>query len=317
MGNNSNAVEINLNAVIVNLLDGRPCLLRLSGSDDVVGDILPSGRFLPDSHSSMEFGLRQLVQRQTGLSLDKCQQLYSKFQPGSDAVSVVTVGYVAYTRSDGDMNTALGQVGARWKDWYAFLPWENWLKGRPAMLDDIILPALNRWAAHEGAYATADEGTDARTRIRTAFGTKDTCWNLLRVVERFELMMEAGLFEESVRWGQHSKRLVPEPLGNTMADNNRHMLCVAIAQLRSQLKRIPVMHTLMPNEFTLTQLQNSVENILGTNLHKQNFRRMIDTEQLVEPTGTPSKATGGRPAALYRYRTSAIDEQLPHLYGAG
>jgi len=52
-------------------------------------------------------------------------------------------------------------------------------------------------------------------------------------------------------------------------------------------------------EFTLTELQRTVEAISGRHLHKQNFRRLVEAGALVEPTGVMSTQTGGRPAALF------------------
>ena len=65
----------------------------------------------------------------------------------------------------------------------------------------------------------------------------------------------------------------------------------------------------MPPEFTLTELQHNVEAISGRHLHKQNFRRLVETAALVEPTGETSMETGGRPAALFRFRREVIQER--------
>jgi hypothetical protein len=65
----------------------------------------------------------------------------------------------------------------------------------------------------------------------------------------------------------------------------------------------------MNSEFTLTALQNTVEAISGRHLHKQNFRRLVETAALVESTGEMSTATGGRPAALFRFRREVIRER--------
>jgi Uncharacterized conserved protein len=62
-----------------------------------------------------------------------------------------------------------------------------------------------------------------------------------------------------------------------------------------------VVFELLPPEFTLTELQRTVEAISGRHLHKQNFRRLVETGALVEPTGVMSTQTGGRPAALFRF----------------
>jgi hypothetical protein len=44
-------------------------------------------------------------------------------------------------------------------------------------------------------------------------------------------------------------------------------------------------------------------------LHKQNFRRLVETGALVEPTGVMSTRTGGRPAALFRFRREVLQER--------
>jgi hypothetical protein len=75
------------------------------------------------------------------------------------------------------------------------------------------------------------------------------------------------------------------------------------------LKYRPVIFELMDAQFTLTALQNTVEAISGRHLHKQNFRRLVENAALVEPTGETSTTTGGRPAALFRFRREVIQER--------
>jgi hypothetical protein len=65
----------------------------------------------------------------------------------------------------------------------------------------------------------------------------------------------------------------------------------------------------MPPHFTLLQLQRSVEAIAGRLLHKQNFRRLIESQELVEETGETAQDTGGRPAKLFRFRRDVLDER--------
>ena len=94
-----------------------------------------------------------------------------------------------------------------------------------------------------------------------------------------------------------------------MRFDHRRILATAIARLRAKLKYRPVVFELMPREFTLTELQRTVEAISGRHLHKQNFRRLVETAALVEPTGETSTATGGRPAALFRFRREVVQER--------
>jgi hypothetical protein len=94
-----------------------------------------------------------------------------------------------------------------------------------------------------------------------------------------------------------------------MRHDHRRILATAISRLRGKLKYRPVVFELMGETFTLTELQRTVEAISGRHLHKQNFRRLVENGQLVEPTGASSTTTGGRPAALFRFRREVLQER--------
>ena len=131
------------------------------------------------------------------------------------------------------------------------------------------------------------------------------------MLDRYELLYEAGLIEEARRDGREAaltRRHFPA-LGEPMRFDHRRILATAIARLRAKLKYRPVVFELMAREFTLTELQRTVEAISGRRLHKQNFRRLVETAALVEPTGDMSTATGGRPAALFRFRREVLAER--------
>src|SRR4051812_49926598 len=83
-----------------------------------------------------------------------------------------------------------------------------------------------------------------------------------------------------------------------MAADHRRILATAIGRLRGKIKYRPVVFELMPPAFTLLQLQRTVEALSGVRLHKQNFRRLVEQQGLVEETGEISAATGGRAARL-------------------
>jgi hypothetical protein len=93
-----------------------------------------------------------------------------------------------------------------------------------------------------------------------------------------------------------------------LGDQSR-VLARALGELRRAIKRRPVVFELMPEEFTLFELQKTVEAILGPHLHKQNFRRLIEGCGLVEPTGALRLRTGGRPAQLFRFRRDVVYER--------
>ena len=97
-----------------------------------------------------------------------------------------------------------------------------------------------------------------------------------------------------------------------MASDHRRILATALSRLRGKVKYRPVAFELMPEAFTLSALQQTVEAIIGYRLHKQNFRRALDRAGFVEGTGKMESQTGGRPAELYRYRREAL-AGLPSL----
>ena len=94
-----------------------------------------------------------------------------------------------------------------------------------------------------------------------------------------------------------------------MKFDHRRILATAIGRIRAKIKWRPVVFELMSDEFTLFELQRTVEAILGPHLHKQNFRRLVETAGLVEPTGDVRAKTGGRPAKLFRFRREVLMER--------
>jgi hypothetical protein len=56
-------------------------------------------------------------------------------------------------------------------------------------------------------------------------------------------------------------------------------------------------------------LQNTVEALAGLRLHKQNFRRLVETQRLVEETGAITRGASGRPAKLFVFRRQVFQER--------
>ena len=73
------------------------------------------------------------------------------------APHVVSVGYLALTRMS-DNAAALRAAGAGFEPWYRFFPWEDWRDGRPAILDDAILPAARAMGAERQGRSRAAAG---------------------------------------------------------------------------------------------------------------------------------------------------------------
>jgi len=295
---------------------GEPQILVAAASDGAeLRAGLPFGPFDPVAHRTLELGLREWVEEQTGLSLGYIEQLYSFGDRGRHAnrgdtgSHIMSVGYLALTRMTENASEP-PEPGAAFEPWYRYFPWEDWRNDRPAVLDAEILPQLDDWAKRSDK-PTVSRALGRRERIQLYFGTDDGHWDEERVLDRYELLYEAGLLEEARRDGRPaalSRKSLPL-LGEPMRFDHRRILATAIARLRAKLKYRPVVFELLPSDFTLTDLQRTVEAISGRHLHKQNFRRLVESAALVEPTGEMSTQTGGRPAALFRFRREVVQER--------
>ncbi len=305
-------IEIDLSAAIVALRADTPLIVTTKlGPVDGGEAALPFGAFEPTHHRTLEIALRTWVEEQTALPLGYTEQLYTfadrgrHAEIGDSAPHTVSIGYLALARAS---NVGDGANRVSWSDWYGYFPWEDWRYGRPEILDETLLASLDAWAA-------STSGPARDLRIDAAFGAVrsdlDATWDEERTLERYELLYEAGLVQEAWRDGRDAARSRGEPslLGRSMRFDHRRILATAISRLRGKLKYRPVIFELMPRTFTLTELQTAAEAISGRRLHKQNFRRLVESARLVEPTGAKSSPSQGRPASLYRFRQDVLRER--------
>jgi len=315
-------LEIGLHAVVVAVAEDGPQVLIVPEpqNKNQSMDALPFGPFDPEKHRTLDIGLRNWVEEQTRLSLGYVEQLYTFGDQGRTRtgvqgdINLVSIGYLALVRIANESGV---YKTLNWQNWYSFFPWEDWRNGEPALLQEILMPALADWVRQSPDQASGSDGLERLARFRLAFGCdlpksgspNINSWDEERVLERYELMYEAGLMVEAVSDGYVKQRPIEETCGRAMLHDHRRILATAMARLRSKLKYRPVVFELMPNDFTLTELQTTVELLSGRKVHKQNFRRLVETAELVEPTGAQSSQTGGRPAALYRFRRKVLRER--------
>ena len=92
-----------------------------------------------------------------------------------------------------------------------------------------------------------------------------------------------------------------------LAFDHADILDYALTRLRYKLEYSAVGFQLLPEKFTLRELQDAYEIILGTKLDKGNFRSKLRKTQVVEKVDG-YRDTGGRPARLYRFREDAVAE---------
>ncbi|MGE0730209.1 MAG: hypothetical protein AB7O92_17910 [Acidimicrobiia bacterium] len=316
--------RVGLDAVIVAVTDERPKVLTVGLVDG--RPRLPSG-LLEFEDRTLELSLRRFVREETGLEVGYAEQLYTfgdadRSEPiarrpdGSSgtAARVLSIAYLALVRE------VPPQHQAAWVDWYDLYPWEDHREGRPSVIDEVIEPALEAWVASSPNAAEAELREE---RAQVVFGLGGVPWDGVRVLERYELLYEIGLLEESASAGAASAAGVAGAAGaasgvgpavpvvaSSMAllGDHRRIVATALGRLRGKLTYRPVVFELLPAAFTLLSLQRLVEALSGVRLHKQNFRRLVEGAGLVEGTGLLAP-TGGRPAELFRFRRDVLRER--------
>lgn len=302
-------LAVALNAVIAAIDDERPKVLCVKNAEGNFA--LPYGPFDPERHRTFEIGIREWVSRQTSVSIGYIEQLYTFGDEGREAPAaaladasegerVISVGYLALAP---ELSEVLADE-AVWREWYGFFPWEDWRRGEPIILREMIIPELKAWIKCGNDKAVRER---RQIRMNAAFGLGDQNWEEERALDRYELLYEAGLVLEA--WRDRNTASLSPPrtseqistkTGQAMISDHRRILATAIARLRGKLKYRPIIFEMTTPEFTLLQLQKTVEAIAGFEFHKQNFRRSIENSGFVERTGKFTQQSGGRPAALFR-----------------
>jgi hypothetical protein len=302
-------VALALDCAVLAVRAGEP-VVAVVPADRGGDESLPSGPFLPGKHEALESGVRSCLHAQTGVEAGFLEQLgafgrQAGAQPGSVPRSVPHVVTVSYLALVGP-HQCNDRTRALWRSWYSLLPWEDWRHGRPECLAEIEA-RLEAWAS-DGQPTSAPRWTpDRKQRLRIAFGNGGTGWDEEKVLERYEVLAEAGIVAGGRQEDNGATQRLPKLWHASLGDQTL-VLARAIGELRRAVKCRPVVFELMPDEFTLFELQKTVEAILGPHLHKQNFRRLVEGCGLVEPTGGLRLRTGGRPAQLYRFRRDVIYE---------
>lgn len=327
-------------AVLVTITDHSAQVLTVDQ-----GKLLPNGPLMP-LHRSLQAGVRQWVEEQTQQPLGYLEQLYTFVDTNrrnSDGHALVYVSYLGLVQESQAQQT---QSQATWQDWYDYFPWENHLQGMPDIITQMIMPALLTWADSasdkitkmrrhqrihlcwgitqndESSATELDEKLDSHEYFQVQQihqqAQQQNDWVAEHVLLRYEMLYEAELVPEAPNY-QPNK--LPDywskKIGLPMYYDHRRVIATAISRLRAKIEYRPLIFGLMPDSFTLSQLQQSVEALSGVPLHKQNFRRLLDSQNLVLPTGESSSAQRGRPAKLYRFchdielQSLLMDSKLP------
>ena len=265
------------------------------------GELLPNGLLAPLRHS-LQAGVRMWVAKQTSQPMGYVEQLYTFVDTSRQNEQGLPVLYVSYLGLVHEAADNILHPDAKWQDCYCYFPWEDLRSaGRQ---HETIVSHLRIWAN----LADTEEMRQKRLkRIHLCWGVEPENWSEEYVLQRYEMLYESGLIAEAAESQSNFDFALT---GQPMRHDHRRVLATALSRLRAKIKYRPVIFELMPPEFTLLQLQNSVEAISGRLLHKQNFRRQIQQQNLIEPSDTGVSGSKGRPAQLYRFRDDVLPDQL-------
>lgn len=277
-------VQAELIAVLVAVTSGQPRVLTIES-----GYALPFGP-LQSGHRSLQSGLRAWVEQQTHHPLGYVEQLYTFADQQPGAQRGISISYLGLTRE-----SQATYPNATWHGWYDYFPWEDTRTNFQSFV--ALDEALTKWAGQIQAR---------KARVAALFGQDEQGWNEELVLQRYELLWEAGLVPEARRQSPTSDWQVP---GLEMTHDHRRILATSIARLRSKIKYRPVVFELLPREFTLLDLQQTMEALAGRIFHKPNFRRFIEQLDLIEETGRIASGLAGRPAKLFRFRSAILAER--------
>lgn len=204
----------------------------------------------------------------------------------------VTVDIVIFTIKDDDLYVLLIKrkyppYEGKWAMPGGFVEISEPLKG--AALRELYEETGVKDVYVEQLYTFGDPKRDPRKRVITV--------TYFALIASENLVVRADTDVSDVKWFSIYK--LPR-----LAFDHEKILKYAIKRLRNKIMYTNVAFQLMPEEFTLTELQKAYEVILGKKLDKRNFRKKILSSNILSKTESKKIEGRHRPAALYRFSPS-------------
>ena len=135
------------------------------------------------------------------------------------------------------------------------------------------------------------------------------CYFALMPSEDIEL--RAGANAQDVRWARIGRG--ESAVAERLAFDHATLLAAALERLRNKVEYTSLPAFLLPQEFTLSELQSTYEIVLGRSVEKSAFRKRVQDADLVEELSR-QRETGSRPAQLYRLRNRESPVYFPRTF---
>ncbi len=182
-------------------------------------------------------------------------------------------------------------------------------------------PGRGEWSLY-GGFVRGDESLDDAadrtlyelTGMRNiymrqvgAFGNLDRDPGERVVSVAYYALINVKDYDEKLRLQHGVEWMSVESLPKLYSDHNE-MVRKARKLMQQKMKHNPVGFELLPDLFTLTQLQRLYEAVNGEEIDKRNFRKRIKEMDFIEKTELIDKKSSKRGAALYRFNKKAYEE---------
>ena len=182
-------------------------------------------------------------------------------------------------------------------------------------------PGYGEWSLY-GGFVDEDESIDAAasrvlyelTGMKNAFMTQIAAFGAVdrdpgeRVVSiAYYSLINVKDYDDSLRKNHGLEWVSLDEMPPLYSDHSQ-MIVKALASLRRSISTEPLGFKLLPDLFTLTQLQHVYEAVLGQEIDKRNFRKRIKQIDFIEKTELIDKKTSKRGASLYRFNKRSYEE---------
>jgi len=182
-------------------------------------------------------------------------------------------------------------------------------------------PGRGEWSLYGGFVAADESIDDAASRTLSeltglrnlymrqvgAFGSVDRDPGERVISIAYYALINVKDYDERLRQEHQVEWVDTNKLPHLYSDHNL-MVTKALKLMRQKLIHEPIGFRLLPNLFTLTQLQQLYEAVRGEELDKRNFRKRIKEMDFIEKTELIDKTSSKRGASLYRFNRRSYNE---------